>query len=44
MLMNILAYTDDHILIVPSKHRLQQMLNLVAEIGHDLQIKFNPES
>ena len=42
MLTNILAYADDCIPIAPSK-QLQQMLNLVAEIGHDLQIKLNPE-
>ena len=41
MIINILLYADDIILLANDLNEMQKMLDIVARIGADLQVKFN---
>ncbi len=41
MVINILLYADDIILLANDSSEMQKMLDIVARVGSDLQVKFN---
>ncbi|CAF1011374.1 unnamed protein product, partial [Brachionus calyciflorus] len=40
--IDIIAYADDLLLISNTKKALQEMLDIISEVGKELEIKFNP--
>ncbi|CAF1009096.1 unnamed protein product [Brachionus calyciflorus] len=41
--IDVIAYADDILLVSPTKFGLQELVDIVSNIGKELEIKFNPE-